>query len=180
MSGLKCIGRFKYLRYFYRNGPAPDPVSLQPYQFCCRNASSFCHRTADSGISEKDPRCDPSDFPEIYFRRCLYAPFPVLWKIYGDFLFHSTTAGTYIRTMSFICPFLYLNTTLTSVLNGLGRSDLSDTQCSQPMYPGSFCTLAIPIFGIRGYLYGILFSELILTVLHIIALSALGNLSEKH
>lgn len=48
------------------------------------------------------------------------------------------------------------------------------------MYRVAFVLFAIPIFGIRGYLYGILFSELILTVLHIIALSALGNLSEKH
>ena len=40
------------------------------------------------------------------------------------FLFHSQTAGIYIHTMSYICPFLYLNTTLTSVLNGLGKSGI--------------------------------------------------------
>ena len=33
-----------------------------------------------------------------------------------------------------------------------------------------FVLFAIPVMGIRGYLYGILLSELILTVLHVTAL----------
>ena len=133
----------KYLRYFYRNGTAPNPVSCNPYQFCCRNASSFCHRTADSGISEKDPVCDPSDFPVLcIFRRCLYAPFPVLWKIYGDFFIPQH----YCRHV-YPHYVLYLSIPVSQYYphqraewSGKIR-DLSDTQCSQPMYPGSFCTL---------------------------------------
>ncbi len=90
----------------------------------------------------------------------------------GVFLFHSRTAGIYIHTMSYICPFLYLNTTLTSVLNGLGKSgtclihsiiSISIRVC--------FVLFAIPRFGIRGYLYGILCGELVLTLLHIYVLS---------
>lgn len=121
------------------------------------------------------------------FRYCVFLGgacmllFLFFGKYMGIFLFHSTTAGTYIRTMSFICPFLYLNTTLTSVLNGLGRSGICLIHSAVSLcIRVAFVLFAIPIFGIRGYLYGILFSELILTVLHIIALSALGNLSEKH
>lgn len=85
----------------------------------------------------------------------------------GEFLFHSSTAGTYIRTMSFICPFLYLNTTLTSVLNGLGRSSacLLHSVISVCIRVG-FVLFAIPILGIRGYFYGMLCAELILSILH--------------
>lgn len=39
----------------------------------------------------------------------------------GNILFHSPTAGVYIRTMAFICPFLYMNTALVSILHGLGK-----------------------------------------------------------
>ena len=42
----------------------------------------------------------------------------------GTLLFHSQTAGTYIRYLSFICPFLYTNTMLTSILQGLGKPGL--------------------------------------------------------
>ena len=112
------------------------------------------------------------------FRYCLLLGgfcmifFLFLGDFLGIFLFHSETAGVYIRTMSYICPFLYLNTTLTSVLNGLGKSGtcLVHSIISICIRVG-FVLFAIPRFGIRGYLYGILCSELILTVLHIRALS---------
>ena len=84
----------------------------------------------------------------------------------GDFLFHSSSAGTYIRTMSLICPFLYLNTTLTSIINGLGHSG----QCLLHSIISlciriSFVALVIPSRGMYGYLCGILLAELILTLL---------------
>lgn len=89
-------------------------------------------------------------------------------KFLGEFLFHSTTAGTYIQTMAFICPFLYLNSTLNSILNGLGKSGLcllhSVISISVRIV---FVLFVIPILGIRGYLYGILSGELLLTILHI-------------
>lgn len=115
------------------------------------------------------------------FRYCLLLGgvcmilFLFLGEFLGNFLFHSQTAGIYIQTMAYICPFLYLNTTLTSVLNGLGKS----TACLVHSVVSicirvSFVLFAIPRFGIRGYLYGILCGELVLTVLHVYALS------EKH
>ena len=115
------------------------------------------------------------------FRYCLLLGgvcmilFLFLGEFLGNFLFHSQTAGIYIQTMAYICPFLYLNTTLTSVLNGLGKS----TACLVHSVVSicirvSFVLFAIPSFGIRGYLYGILCGELVLTVLHVYALS------EKH
>ena len=38
----------------------------------------------------------------------------------GTELFHSELAGHFIVTLGFICPFLYLDTTLSSILQGLG------------------------------------------------------------
>lgn len=112
------------------------------------------------------------------FRYCLLLGgfcmvfFLFLGDFLGNFLFHSETAGVYIRTLSYICPFLYLNTTLTSVLNGLGKSAicLIHSIISICIRVG-FVLFAIPQFGIRGYLYGILCSELILSILHIRVLS---------
>lgn len=100
--------------------------------------------------------------------------FLIFGQFMGTFLFHSPTAGIYIRTLSFICPFLYLNTTLTSVLHGLGRTGLCllHSVVSVSIRMG-FVLLAIPLLGIRGYFYGILLAELVLSVLHLLALRRL-------
>ena len=99
-------------------------------------------------------------------------------KPLGIFLFHSETAGVYIKTLAFICPFLYTNTTLESIMNGLGRPDA----CLFHNVAGvciriGFVILSVPSMGIRGYFYGMLISQLILTLLHFIYLNRM-ELSE--
>ena len=86
----------------------------------------------------------------------------------GSFLFHSETAGLYIRTLSFVCPFLYVHTTLTGILNGLGRSGVCLVHnLISLILRIAFVVIAIPSLGIRGYLYGILFSDILLTLIHL-------------
>lgn len=97
--------------------------------------------------------------------------FFILGKPMGSFLFHNPTAGTYIQTMAFICPFLYLNTALSSILNGLGKSGtylIHSMICI--LIRIAFVLFWIPVLGIRGYLYGILLGELVLTLLHLAVL----------
>ncbi|MDY4692059.1 MAG: polysaccharide biosynthesis protein [Blautia sp.] len=99
------------------------------------------------------------------------AGFLLFGQFIGNFLFHSPTAGLYIKTLAFICPFLYLNATLTSVLNGLGRSGLCLIHSViSILIRMVFVIFMIPVLGIKGYFYGILLGELILTILHVFAL----------
>jgi stage V sporulation protein B len=90
--------------------------------------------------------------------------------IFGSFigrqLFDNTRAGDFIQTLAFICPFLYMNTTLMSILNGLGKATQS--------FLINICGLAIrivsvwfmiPLFSIRGYLWGLLASQLLVSIL---------------
>ena len=107
------------------------------------------------------------------FRYCLLLGgfcmviFLFLGEFLGNFLFHSQTAGIYIHTMSYICPFLYLNTTLSSVLNGLGKPGFCLIHSVISVWIRIFFVLfVIPVLGVRGYLYGILCSELVLCILH--------------
>lgn len=89
-------------------------------------------------------------------------------KPIGTLLFKSPTAGTYIRTLSFICPFLYLNTTLSSILNGLGKPGTCLLHNAASLCIRiTFVLTLIPRIGIRGYLYGILLSECTLSALHL-------------
>ena len=92
-------------------------------------------------------------------------------KFLGEFLFHSPTAGIYIQTMAFICPFMYLNTALSSILNGLGKTgaNLVHSAVSTGIRI-AFVLFAIPLLGIRGYLYGVLLGEILLSGMHIFSL----------
>ena len=97
--------------------------------------------------------------------------FLLFGKFLGLWLFHSETAGIFIRTLSFICPFLYLNTTLSGILNGLGKSGtcLIHNSAGLIIRIASVAVL-VPQMGIRGYFYGILISECLLSLLHLKAL----------
>ena len=78
-------------------------------------------------------------------------------KWIGIFLFKSPLAGNFILTLAWICPFLYTNTVLLSMINGLGK-----TTCSFLFNLFSLCIritgvfLFIPAAGISGYLNGLL------------------------
>ena len=89
----------------------------------------------------------------------------------GKILFHSTLAGRCIRTLGFICPFLYLDTTLSGILQGIGKSGvlfLVNIFCLLTRL--AFVYLAVPFFGLQGYLWGMLTGQLLLTALYLLCL----------
>lgn len=105
--------------------------------------------------------------------------FLFLGSFIGTLLFDSTLAGDFMRTLAWICPFMYMNTTLISILNGLGKAN------------GSFfinvCGLGIrivgvlvgiPLFGMNGYLRGLLVSQLVVSILCISQLKLYINKRE--
>ncbi len=88
----------------------------------------------------------------------------------GQFLYNSPLAGSFILTLSFICPFMYIASTLNSILNGLGKT--TSTFLFSIISLGFrllFVFWLIPALGIQGYLYGLLASQLIQTLLCVFA-----------
>lgn len=82
-------------------------------------------------------------------------------NLIGNTLFHSELAGKFIRTLSFICPFLYLNTTLFSILNGLGKTGLTFLfNMTALLIRLAFVLFVVPAFGIKGFLWGMLAGQL--------------------
>ena len=96
------------------------------------------------------------------------AGFLLLGRWAGTELFHSPLAGYFITTLGFICPFLYLDTTLSSILQGLGKAGhifVMNVICL--LMRLAFVFLAVPRFGIAGYLWGLLASQLTLGILYL-------------
>ncbi len=86
----------------------------------------------------------------------------------GTSVFDSPLAGYFITTLGFICPFLYLDTTLSSILQGLGLAGhtfVMNVICL--LIRLAFVFLAVPRVGVRGFLWGLLVSQLALGVLYL-------------
>lgn len=85
----------------------------------------------------------------------------------GQFVFHSENAGKLLTALSFLCPFLYVSTTLTSVINGLGKTGVTFLHtvsglCLRIL----FLILVTPRRGIYGYLLGMILSQILICFLN--------------
>lgn len=94
------------------------------------------------------------------------ALFLLFGRLAGRLLFHSELAGSFILTLSFICPFMYIASTLNSILNGLGKTIQTFLfSVVSLLLRLLFVFFAIPNFGIKGYLWGMLASQMLQTLL---------------
>jgi len=95
--------------------------------------------------------------------------FLLFGHLLGNILFHSDSAGNFIVTLSWICPFLYVNSSFLSIINGLGKTGwtfLINTFGLSVRILSVF--YIIPLFGIQGYLWGLLSSQLLVSLLCIL------------
>lgn len=100
--------------------------------------------------------------------------FTIFGNQLGVSVFHDQNAGTYITILSWLCPFMYLATTMGSILNGLGRTSSTFFQNVFAMVIRlAFVLFAIPRHGILGYLWGMLVSELALALMSFLAVKRL-------
>lgn len=104
---------------------------------------------------------------------CFTVIFLIFGKSLGRVFFDSEMAGDFIITLAWICPFLYLNGTLHSILNGLGKTGTGFfNNLTGVMIRIVFVLIFVPKVGIQGYLWGLLANQLFVALLN------LGSLKE--
>lgn len=92
----------------------------------------------------------------------------------GSILFHNQTVGSFIIVLAWICPFLYIATTLGSILNGLGKTTSTCIQNTIGILIRiAFLIIFVPTYGIVGYMWGLLISQIYVCASHIIYLNKL-------
>ncbi len=133
-----------------------------------------------SSVSESQASGNQGQIAKIIRKTLVYclflgtactAFFLLAGKFLGIFFFKNAMAGDFIITLAWICPFLYMNGTLHSILNGLGRTSAGFfNNLTGVMIRIIFILLFIPHFGIQGYLWGILANQLFVALLNIRAL----------
>ncbi len=98
--------------------------------------------------------------------------FLLLGKQLGILLFHSQLAGIYIQTLSFICPFLYLNNTLSAILQGMGKViTLFFINVSALLLRLLFIFTFVPSHGIQGYLWGLLIGQIFQSTAYLLSIN---------
>jgi len=90
--------------------------------------------------------------------------FLLFGRTLGIWFYDNSLAGSFIITLSFLCPFMYIASTLSSILHGMGKTGenfvYSIISLSVRL---AFIFAAVPIWGIQGYLWGLLMSQFIQT-----------------
>lgn len=87
----------------------------------------------------------------------------------GTTVFHNTSAGNYIQILSCLCPFLYLTTTLSSILNGLGKTMTTFiTSLTGSVLRIALLYALVPKHGMSGCFIALLLSQLVLCATELI------------
>lgn len=98
--------------------------------------------------------------------------FTALFFLFGENIgalcFPGTAAGTYIRALSWLCPFVYLNNVLMSILHGMGMTTLTfRTQLCGLILRLSATVFLIPIYGMNCYFIALLGSQILMCGLNL-------------
>jgi len=90
----------------------------------------------------------------------------------GNFVFHEPLAGGYIRILAWLCPFMYLSSTLGSILNGLGKVYQTFIISVIALCIKIGCLMVlVPRYGMSAYFGTLLISQGFTTIAEFLALS---------
>lgn len=86
----------------------------------------------------------------------------------GDLVYKNENIGDILYLLSFTCIFIYLQQTLLGTLNGLGKQGISlRNSIAGYIIRILFVVYFIPIYGIKGYIAGIIISSACVCILNI-------------
>lgn len=105
----------------------------------------------------------------------LFACFFFLYgPMLGSVFFHNELCGRFLVILSWLSPFIYLSTTVSSIINGLGKTNYTFFGTIAGLgIRILFVILCIPRYGIHGYLAGMLVSQILISVIEMLLLKKL-------
>ncbi len=84
----------------------------------------------------------------------------------GNTFFQSENAGKLLTLLAMICPFIYVSTTLASIINGLSKTHITFRNTIAGLFVRIlFLIFVTPTHGVYGYLFGLLLSQIIISLL---------------
>ena len=94
--------------------------------------------------------------------------FMVFGNELGMVVFHNEMAGDFLVTLSWLCPFLYLGTALTGIINGMKKTHITFVITAVSLGVRIlFLLWVVPVYGMRVYLVSLLVSQLLQVLLEL-------------
>ena len=95
----------------------------------------------------------------------------------GAYIFGEELLCQFTRLLSFLCPFIYMSTTITSILNGAGKTTYTCILNTLGIAIRlSSLVFLVPRYGINAYLYSLLISKISVCLLGYIKISHLFHI----
>ena len=87
-------------------------------------------------------------------------------NLIGELLLNSNEAGKYISLLGFVCPFIYISSTLSSIINGLGHTGMTFIINTITSVLQIFLIITvIPKYGVYGFIDAFLIGNLINSII---------------
>ena len=126
-------------------------------------AVSFANASSDKKYLSK--LCEKSVHFCLLIGIFSFTVFFVFGSDIGYLVFENKEAGTYLYQLSFLCPLIYLATTLASIMNGLGQANYNLLfTIIATLIRISFIRFFVPQIGLQGYIIGLFVSYCFLTL----------------
>ena len=147
------------------------PLVMFPASFIISMSTMVLPAVSEASTNKSDKKI--KSFIENILTFCLVAGifstfiFVSYGKIAGFLIFKINEVSTYIAILAWLCPFLYISINFKSIINGLGESKI--TFIHNLISTGIkivFTIIFVPLVGIKGYLWGLLVSQIILCLLN--------------
>ena len=85
----------------------------------------------------------------------------------GNFLYEKEHIGAILYQLSFTCVFVYLQQTFTGILNGFDKQkEALRSSVIGDLVRIGFVWFAVPVYGVKGYVYGMIVSCIIVCVMN--------------
>ncbi|MBQ4067719.1 MAG: polysaccharide biosynthesis protein [Lachnospiraceae bacterium] len=147
------------------------PLVMFPASFITSMSMLVLPTISEASNEHKNKKI--TDFIEKILSFCLIS------GIFSTFIFisYGNTAGyiifkirdvsTFITILAWLCPFIYLSINFKSIINGLGDSKITFIHNIITIsIKILFTIIFVPLVGIKGYLWGLLASQILLCLLH--------------
>lgn len=102
----------------------------------------------------------------IFLGLIAFAGYSILGEWACEFAFKSKNAGVLLNRMSFLCPFIYVNGILSTILNGLDKAfNNLFINILGLIIRILFTYILVPVYGINAYVLGMFLSYLLMICL---------------
>lgn len=148
------------------------PILFFPSSFLTSLSSILIPSVAGDNASSNERRVSDTLSKVLHFTAIsgilVVAVFVAFPKEIAVAVYNDSQVGIMIKIISYVCPFMYLNMVISSMLNALGEQMISfKVNIIESVLKISIVYFLIPIYGFNAYLFALFLTTILNTILYL-------------